>query len=103
MKNEIFPYHMKHDEDFQSHDLHQMILWPLKGQGLMCEYRIEPGLTARTWDCSFKNEVELNEELKVEGADCVIAYFPDDVNLQFQKNNQCWNKNSSWNMLFVRR
>jgi AraC-like DNA-binding protein len=103
MKNEISARHMKQDRDLASPSAHEMILWSLKDQGFMCEYKIEPGLTTRTWDCNFKNEVELNEELKVEGADCVLAYFPDDVNLQFCHGNHYWSKNGSWNLLFVRR
>ena len=103
MKNGISEDHMKKNTILHSYDRFEMILRPLHGQGLIREYRIEPGLTARTWDCHFRDNTELSEELEVPGADCVIAYFPDDVGLKFCNDSQCWNKNGSWNMIFVRR
>ena len=103
MKKETSTNHMKPRKAFQSHDEQEMILIPLSGQGLMREYRIEPGLVARSWDCTFSNHTELDEELQVYGADCVLAFFPDDVGLQLCQDKQSWDKNGAWNVLFARR
>ena len=63
MKNETSTNHMKTPRKaFQPYDERETILRPLQGHGLMQEYRIEPGLVARTWDCTFSNQTELEED-----------------------------------------
>lgn len=80
-----------------------LLLNPSIGNGTVQIFRLEIGLQARLWDCSFTEGIELygNTENNPVNAYFTIAYFLDVEGLQFANGHQPYRNNRLWDNLFL--
>src|SRR5688572_13939087 len=73
------------------------------GKGYVQIFKLEKGLQARFWDCSFNQEIEMYNEVgpEIENIYFTLAFFIDIQGLQFYYKGSFLPENSIWDTIFI--